>query len=111
MRAVEVEWKLRQVMAQRGMFSTTDLQPLLAERGVNLSATQVYRLVTQCPERLNMRVLAAACDALDCTPDQLIGLRAVEQNAPRTAVAGRASRTTPTGEVRRPKRVTLSREH
>lgn len=33
MREVEIEWRLRQVMAQRGMFSTTDLQPLLVERG------------------------------------------------------------------------------
>lgn len=71
-REVGYDWQLRQVMAAHGLFSTTDLHPLLVERGVELSAAQVYRLVTQPPERLNMQVLAAVCDALDCTPNDLI---------------------------------------
>jgi hypothetical protein len=32
----------------------------------------VYRLVTDKPERLSMRVLIALCDILDCTPADLI---------------------------------------
>ena len=87
MRSVQIQWRLRQVMAERGLFSTTDLQPLLAERGVVLSATQVYRLVTHTPERLNMQVLAAACDALGCSPDDLIGITVTEAPAG-VAVAG-----------------------
>jgi DNA-binding Xre family transcriptional regulator len=71
-REVGYTWRLRQVMAAHGLFSTTDLQPLLVERGVELSAAQVYRLVTSPPERLNMQVLAAVCDALGCTPNDLI---------------------------------------
>jgi len=66
------EWHLRQIMASRGMFKTTDLAPLLAERGIELSAPQIYRLVTQTPERLSLRVLMALCDALDCTSLELI---------------------------------------
>jgi DNA-binding Xre family transcriptional regulator len=65
-------WNLRLLMAARGMFATTDLVPLLAERGVVLSGTQVYRLVTQTPERLSLRTLMALCDILDCTPNDLI---------------------------------------
>jgi DNA-binding Xre family transcriptional regulator len=42
------------------------------ERGVELSASQVYRLVTDKPERLSMKVLIALCDILDCTPADLI---------------------------------------
>lgn len=109
MRSVEVEWRLRQVMAQRGLFATTDLMPLLQERGVNLSPTQVYRLVTQVPERLNMRVLAAACDALECTPAELIGVRAVEQAAPRAVASGGRARAP--GQRGKPTRVTVTREH
>lgn len=30
---VVMQWNLRQVMAARGMFATTELVPLLAERG------------------------------------------------------------------------------
>src|SRR3954449_6067484 len=65
-------WRLREVMAGHGMWKTTDLGPLLAERGVSLSAAQVYRLVAQVPERLSLRTLAALCDIFDCTPNQLI---------------------------------------
>ncbi|GAA3717253.1 hypothetical protein GCM10022204_41460 [Microlunatus aurantiacus] len=71
-REVGYEWRLRQVMAAKGLFSTSDLQPLLGDRGVVLSVAQIYRLVAQPPERLNMRVLAAVCDGLGCTPNDLI---------------------------------------
>lgn len=71
-RDVDYRWHLRQLMATRGLFSTTDLAPLLAERGIELSAAQVYRLVTGTPERLNLHVLAALCDALGCTPNDLV---------------------------------------
>lgn len=67
-----IRWHLRQVMAAHGMFQTTDLVPLLAERGVHLSREQVYRLVTSTPQRLNMDVLAALCDILECGPHDLI---------------------------------------
>ena len=38
-------------MAERGMYVTSDLLPLLAERGVVLSREQVYRLVAEVPKR------------------------------------------------------------
>ena len=72
LRRVSYRWHLRQVMATRGMFATTDLQPLLAERGIELSPVQIYRLVVQTPERLNLHTLAALCDILGCTPAELI---------------------------------------
>lgn len=65
-------WQLRRLMAAHEMWKTTDLAPLLAERGVNLSSTQVYRLVTDKPERLSMRTLVALCDIFDCSPGDLI---------------------------------------
>lgn len=65
-------WKLRTLMAEREMFQTSDLVPLLAERGIHLSREQVFRLVTQPPQRLSMDTLAALCDVLSCTPNDLI---------------------------------------
>ena len=50
------------------MYATTELRPLLAERGIALSREQVYRLVTGSPERLSLATLAALCDILDCGP-------------------------------------------
>lgn len=71
-RKLDYRWNLRQVMASRNMFQTTDLAPLLAERGVGLSSSQVYRLVTERPERLSLKVLMALLDILDCSVDELI---------------------------------------
>ncbi len=65
-------WHLRAKMAAAGMFATSDLVPLLAERGVVLSREQVYRLVARVPERLSLTTLAALCDILSCTPADLI---------------------------------------
>ncbi len=65
-------WRLRQVMAAHGIWKTSDLGPLLAERGVALSTAQVYRLAAKVPERLSLRTLAALCDIFGCTPNDLI---------------------------------------
>ncbi|WP_433432655.1 helix-turn-helix domain-containing protein [Nonomuraea sp. CA-141351] len=70
--AFDYRWHLRAVMAGRGMYATTDLRPLLAERGFQLSQSQVYRLVAERPERLNLRLLMALLDILDCTIEDLI---------------------------------------
>lgn len=69
---LDYKWNLREVMATRGMFNTTDIRPLLAERDVTLSPTQIWRLVTEKPERLNLKVLMALMDILDCRIDDLI---------------------------------------
>jgi hypothetical protein len=45
-RQVSYQWRLREVMAAAGLFNASDLEPLLAERGITLSSVQVWRLVT-----------------------------------------------------------------
>ena len=69
---LDYRWHLRQVMAARGMFSTTDLIGPLADREITLSSSQVYRLVVERPERLSLKILMALLDILDCTMDDLI---------------------------------------
>ena len=76
-RQVSYRWRLREVMAEHGMFATTDLVPLLRDRGIDLSASQVHRLVTGIPERLSLPVLAALCDIFETTPADLIDTAAV----------------------------------
>lgn len=78
---VETTWHLRRLMAERGMFKTTDLLPILAEYGVSLSREQVFRLVTQKPERANINVIGAVCAAFGCTPADLIEVQVVEEKA------------------------------
>ncbi|AXH93739.1 helix-turn-helix transcriptional regulator [Micromonospora sp. WMMD718] len=102
---LDYRWHLRQVMASRGMFSTTDLLGPLAERGVRLSSSQVYRLVVERPERLSLKVLMALLDILDCRMVDLVEPVAAEADArPRkAAAAGQAG----VGDLR-PKRARIT---
>ncbi|WNV75268.1 helix-turn-helix transcriptional regulator [Geodermatophilus sp. DSM 44513] len=81
-RRVEMRWHLRQVMAGRGIFQTSELVPLLADRGVHLTRQYVHKLVTTPPQRVNVDLLAALCDILDCQPSDL--LEPVVKQAERT---------------------------
>jgi DNA-binding Xre family transcriptional regulator len=83
------QWHLRRLMAGKDLWQTTDLVPLLAERGITLSREQVFRLVTQPPQRLSMDTLAALCDILDCTPNDLIEIEAAHTEVRKTAGQGR----------------------
>ena len=85
---LDYQWHLRQVMATRGMFSTTDLLGPLSDRGIKLSSSQVYRLVVDRPERLSLKILMALLDILDCDMADLIEPVAVARPARKTRVAG-----------------------
>jgi Cro/C1-type HTH DNA-binding domain len=69
---LDYRWHLRTVMADRGMFATTDLIEPLARRGIRLSSSQVYRLVVERPERLSLKILMALLDILGCSMTELI---------------------------------------
>ena len=101
-RKMGYQWNLRALMAARGMFATSDLVPLLAERGVHLSREQVYRLVTTPPQRLSMDTLAALCDILGATPNDLIEVRAVNVQVAKAAGETRPAPSARRTVVRRP---------
>jgi DNA-binding Xre family transcriptional regulator len=85
---LDYRWHLRQIMASRGMFATTDLIEPLAMRGITLSSSQVYRLVTETPERLSLKILMALCDILDATMEDLIEPVATASSTHKTRKAG-----------------------
>ncbi len=107
-RTIGYRWHLRAVMAARGMFATTELGPLLAERGVVLSREQVYRLVVGTPERLNLTTLAALCDILAVTPADLVEVTVGARRAPR-AVSGPAPAPAAVRDLR-PRRARIVRD-
>jgi DNA-binding Xre family transcriptional regulator len=107
-RQVGYSWRLRETMAAHGMFTTTDLVPLLRERGIDLSASQVHRLVTGTPERLSLHVLAALCDIFDATPAELITTTAQNAGVRKTAVGDTPAPPAPTHL--RPKRARIRPE-
>jgi DNA-binding Xre family transcriptional regulator len=94
---------LREEMAAHGLWKTTELAPLLAERGVTLSAAQTYRLVAGQPERLSLMTLAALCDIFNCTPADLIATSATTTQTPKAKPA----RPGP----RRPRRARITKDH
>lgn len=96
-RQVEYAWRLSELMAARGLHNTTDLIPLLADRGIILSRPQVYRIVNQKPERVALQVIAAICDIFSCGPEDLITVTAADV------------RTRKTGSINSPNVVDLNR--
>src|SRR5213596_3354869 len=84
---LDYRWHLRKVMADRGMFATTDLLEPLAQRGIRLSSSQVYRLVVDRPERLSLKILMALLDILDCRMEELIEPVAAAKSATRKRTA------------------------
>jgi DNA-binding Xre family transcriptional regulator len=100
-RTIGYRWHLRRLMAEQDMYATTQLRPLLAERGVALSREQVYRLVTGVPERLSLATLAALCDILGCGPGDLV--------EPVAAAAGRKPDALPQAPPPQPVRARVAR--
>jgi hypothetical protein len=105
-RKLDYRWNLRQLMASRGMFATTDLIGPLADRGIALSSSQVYRLVVERPERLSLKVLMALVDILDCSMADLIEPVAAAAPARRAKTADGTEAGV--GELR-PKRARITR--
>lgn len=87
--AYVIAWNIGQLMAAKGR--TRRL----------LSREQIYRLVTSTPSRLNLEVLAAFCEILDCTPNDLITFTRATAAAPaeRTA-SGETAGLQPIDELR-----------
>ena len=106
-RKLDYRWNLRQVMASRGMFQTTDLIPPLAQRQIRLSSSQVYRLVTERPERLSLKILMALLDILDCSMEDLIEPVAVARPARKAKTA--SGEEAGVGELR-PRRARITRD-
>ena len=102
---LDYRWHLRQVMASRDMFATTDLIPALKRRGIELSSSQVYRLVVERPERLSLKILMALLrhlGVLDGGPD-----RADRRGEGDSTLQERRWRRSRVGELR-PKRARIT---
>lgn len=103
---LDYQWNLRELMAQRGMYQTTLLQPLLRERGITLSESQVYRLVVDAPERISIKTLLALMDILGCGMEELIQPVRAEDASIR--VAGGRQGPEPGVGAHRPKRARIT---
>lgn len=67
-----LKWRLRQVMADRGIWSGAELGRLMEQKaGYKLSAPSLSALLTEQPKQMKAQTMDALCTALDCTPADL----------------------------------------
>ncbi|RAU99552.1 helix-turn-helix transcriptional regulator [Paenibacillus sp. YN15] len=67
-----LEWMLRQIMAERNIWTGAALARLLKERaGYSLSAPSVSALLNGAPKQVKAETMDALCTALECTPGDL----------------------------------------
>jgi len=112
-RRVDYTWRLAELMAARGMHNSTDLIPLLVERGIELSRPQVYRVVHQRPERVSLQMMAALCDIFGCGVDDLVTVTATDVRRKRAASAAATSSAPNVVEINksvRPRRARVLRD-
>ena len=70
----------------------------MAEHGIHLSESQIWRLVTGKPERLNLHVLMVLCEILGCEPGDLV--RRQDTAAPVVLTQSRVRDRIPAGNPR-----------
>lgn len=67
-----LEWMLRKVMAEQGIWSGVALARLLQKKaGYRLSAPSISALLTSQPKQMKADTLDALCTALNCSPNDL----------------------------------------
>jgi DNA-binding Xre family transcriptional regulator len=106
-RNLDYQWNLRELMARQGMYQTTQLRPKLQERGIELSDSQVYRLVVETPERINIKMLLALMDILGCGMEELI--QPVKLGQPSARAVGEREGPEPGVGAHRPKRARITK--
>lgn len=88
----QAEWRLRELLAAKGLFSAVQLQQALADQGVRLGPSQAHELLTRAPRQPRMAVLFALCEVLDCTLADLWALHQAAAPAEGKVAAGARQR-------------------
>jgi putative transcriptional regulator len=67
-----MQWNLRMVAAQRGIWRASDLRRLLAEAGLEISGGKMSYLWSGQPISVRLDDLEVICRVLDCDPGELL---------------------------------------
>lgn len=69
---MSLEWRLRKVMAEKEIWSGSELARLMKEKaGRSLSAPSISALLNGVPKHVKAETMDALCTALECTPSDL----------------------------------------
>jgi putative transcriptional regulator len=87
-----MQWNLRMVAAQRGIWRASDLRRLLGEAGLELSTGKMSHLWSGQPISVRLDDLEVLCQVLDCQPGELLVRDPAASNSPpRTQPAAAAA--------------------
>jgi putative transcriptional regulator len=67
-----MQWNLRMAAAQRGIWRASDLRRMLAEAGLEISASKMSYLWSGRPISVRLDDLEVICQVLDCEPGELL---------------------------------------
>jgi len=80
--ARQLEWRLNVVMSERRIKTITELKRRLGEIGVHISSAQLGRVVWECPQKVNMELLAGLVTVLDCDVSDIMRVSASPEAKP-----------------------------
>ncbi|MDH6532950.1 DNA-binding Xre family transcriptional regulator [Aurantimicrobium minutum] len=108
-RQIEYKFRVRELMARAGMRNSRDLVDPLRDRGITLSESQIYRLVSQDPDRIAFQVLAALCDIFAVEASDMFTYTSVDVKTKRDRAAVGQGTDVPLLEAYRPVRARIRR--
>ena len=82
-----MKWNLRLAAAQRDIWKASQLQAMLADAGLVISAGKMSHLWSSQPVTIRLEDLQIICMVLGCTPNDLLVLEDLPLPAPRPAEA------------------------
>jgi putative transcriptional regulator len=69
-----VKWNLRLAAAQRDIWKASQLQAMLADAGLVISAGKMSHLWSGAPVTIRLQDVQVMCEVLGCTPNDLLVL-------------------------------------
>jgi putative transcriptional regulator len=90
-----MQWNLRMVAAQRGIWRAADLRRTLAEAGLEISAAKMSYLWSGQPISVRLDDLEVICQVLDCDPGELLLREAAATSPARADTTAAASSIRP----------------
>ena len=69
---LQIEWRLINMMVERGIRTATELRKRLIKLDVDISSQQMGRFINQFPDRMNTKYLRGVLTVLDCDISDLI---------------------------------------
>lgn len=100
-----MRWNLRLAAANRGIWKASEMQKMLADRGLVMSAGKLSGLWSGQPNSIKLSELEIFCAVLGCGPEELLIREPDAVPAPAPAEGSEPAAATGTGSSVRPRKL------